>query len=158
MKFPTLSFFLTKICSPDCHVLSVACRWWANYALANKSTASLLFAYTVFWDYYFLLCHRYNEIRVRYYYMLFVDTRMRRGYRWERVVLLIWFSSCSYRNRFAVCLLFARLKPSAPEVNPDNMSKATDGILCTVNIMCIYVPTLSFKINRLTVKRARRFY
>lgn len=30
-------------------------------------------------DYYFLLCHRYNEIRVRYYYMLFVDTRMRRG-------------------------------------------------------------------------------
>lgn len=80
------------------------------------------------------------------------------GHRWERVVLLMWFSSCSYRNRFAVCSLFARLKPSAPEVNPDNMSKATDGILCTVNIMCIYVPTLSFKINRLTVKRTRRFY
>lgn len=79
VKFPTLSFFLAKIYSPDCHVLSVACRWWANYAFANKSTASLLFAYTVFWDYYFLLCHRYNEIRVRYYYMLFVDIRMRRG-------------------------------------------------------------------------------
>jgi len=76
--------------------------------------------------------------------------------RMGRVVLLMRFSSFAHRNRFAVCPLFARLKPSAPEVNPDNMSKAADGFLCAVNIYNIVcLSTSSFKINRLTVKRAR---
>jgi hypothetical protein len=116
-------------------------------------------------DYYCLLCRTRNEIRVRYYYyMLCVDTQ-RTGHhrrcssvpgRMGRVVLLMRFSSFAHRNRFAVCPLFARLKPSAPEVNPDNMSKAADGFLCAVNIYNIVcLSTSSFKINRLTVKRAR---
>jgi len=124
-------------------------------------------------DYYCLLYRTRNEIRVRYYYyyhyyMFSVLTHGGRGTNgcWSfvpgragRVVLLMRFSSFVHCNRFAVRPLFARLKPSAPEVNPDNMSKATDGFLCTVyiyNIVCL--STSSFKINRLTVKRARSLY